>query len=123
MEMLDQVFKISYKKYSIEQLTSGQMHSLQSTENYVILAENSYLYDPCERKNTDDTTPHYKKIFSFEKDVEGRVYIMEKSTGNFQTTIKVPAMFITHVLGSYEDKTSNLMHFDVLQYDDAGWFY
>ena len=84
------------------------------------MAENSYLYDPCEKKNPDDTIPHYKRTFSYEKDVEGRIYIMDKNTGDFKETIKVPAMFITHVLGSYEDKESNLMHFDVLQYDDAG---
>ena len=98
------------------------MHSLQSTDRYVIIAENSYLYDPCERKNPDDTIPHYMKTFSFEKNVDGRVYIMDKMTGKFEKTIKVPAMFITHVLGSYDDNTTNLMHFDVLQYDDAGSF-
>ena len=98
----------------------GQMHSIQTTDQYVILAENSYLYDPCSEVNYNSSISHYKNTFSFEEeDSESRIYIVSKCDGEVHK-IKAPApFFITHVLGSYEDLETNSLHFDVLMYNDS----
>ena len=96
-----------------------QMHSLQTTQRYVILAENNYMYDPCSSLNNDPSLPHYIRTHSFEPDVNGRVIIMDKNGTVAGVITDIPPMFITHVLGSYEDNDTNKLHFDVLQYDDA----
>ena len=98
----------------------GQMHSIQTTDQYVILAENSYLYDPCSEVNYNSSISHYKNTFSFEEeDSESRIYIVSKCDGVVHK-IKAPApFFITHVLGSYEDLETNSLHFDVLMYNDS----
>ena len=93
-----------------------QLHSLQTTENYVIIAENSYLHDPCEFIHGDDSIAHYPRAYSYEADVDGRLVVMHK-TGNETQIMNVPPMFITHVLGSYEQDDKII--FDVLQYKDA----
>ena len=102
----------------------GQMHSIQTTDRYVILAENSYLYDPCSEFNYDPAISHYKNTFSFEEeDTVSRIYIVNKCGDGGEdavvANIKVPPFFITHVLGSYEDLETNSLHFDVLMYDDS----
>jgi len=96
-----------------------QMHSLQTTESFVILAENNYMYDPCERIFYDDSLPHYPQTHSFESDISGRIIIMDKNGTTVGVITDIPAMFVTHVLGSYEDHDTNTMHFDLLQYADA----
>ena len=79
-----------------------QMHSLQTTESFVILAENNYMYDPCERIFYDDSLPHYPQTHSFESDISGRIIIMDKNGTTVGVITDIPAMFVTHVLGSYE---------------------
>ena len=93
------------------------MHSMQSTERFVIVAENSYLWDPCAAVHPDDTQPQYRWQFSYEEGVQGRIYIVNKN-GDHEATLRVRHMFITHVLGSYEDTAANKLVFDVLQYKD-----
>ena len=111
------------ERYPESDARIGQMHSIQTTERYVILAENSYLYDPCSEVNYDPSISHYKNTFSFEdEDAESRIIIVNKCGGEdaLVAKIKVPPFFITHVLGSYEDLETNSLHFDVLQYNDSG---
>ena len=56
------------ERYSEFRARMGQMHSIQITERYVILAENSYLYDPCSEINYNPNISHYKNTFSFEEE-------------------------------------------------------
>ena len=113
------------QRYSEYKARIGQMHSLQTTDRFVILAENSYLFDPCSLVNYDESLSSFKNQFSFEKEdtIKDRIYIINKCGGEgeeaVEARIKVPPFFITHVLGSYEDPETNKLHFDVLQYDDA----
>jgi len=95
-----------------------QIHSLQMTENYVIAAETSYMYDPCVRKFWNDSQAGWEQEFKFEDEVEGNVTVMSKD-GTVVASINVPPMMITHVLGAYEDTENGELHFDVLQYNDA----
>ena len=105
-------------RYPDGEARMGQMHSMQSTERFVIVAENSYLWDPCAAVHPDDTQPQYRWQFSYEEGVQGRIYIVNKN-GDHEATLRVRHMFITHVLGSYEDTAANKLVFDVLQYKDA----
>jgi len=95
-----------------------QIHSLQVTENYVVVAETSYMYDPCVRKFWNDSQAGWEQEFKYEETVPGNVTIMDKN-GTHVATIEVPPMMITHVLGSYEDQETKELHFDVLKYQDA----
>ena len=111
-------------RYPLFDKRVGQMHSIQTTERYVILAENSYLYDPCSDINYHPNISHYKNTFSFEEgDTGSRIYIVNKCGGDdddaVMARIKVQPFFITHVLGSYEDLETNMLHFDVLKYNDS----
>jgi len=95
-----------------------QIHSLQMTENYVVVAETSYMYDPCVRKFWNDSQAGWEQEFRYEETVNGNVTIMDLN-GAHVATIEVPPMMITHVLGSYEDTATKELHFDVLKYRDA----
>ena len=107
------------QRYPIPEARLGHMHSLQTTERFIIVAENAYLHDPCSELNFDPSLANYPMSFSYESDSKSRIHIINKN-GDVEALIEVPPFFITHVLGSYEDNNSNMIHFDVLQYDDAG---
>ena len=52
--------------------------------------------------------------------VPGRFLVMEKASGEFVANVEAPeAFFITHTLGAYEEDSTGLLHFDVLQYRTA----
>jgi len=95
-----------------------QIHSLQMTENYVITAETSYMYDPCVRKFRNASVPGWLDEYNYENTVNGFVTVMRKN-GTVAAHIEVPPMMITHVLGAYEDNQTQELHFDVLKYEDA----
>ena len=95
----------------------GNIHSVQTTERYIILVENAFLFDPCSDVNKNDSLPLYINDYSYESEAKTRIHIVDKC-GNVET-IPVPAFLITHVLGSYEDLETNQIHFDALQYEDA----
>ena len=107
------------QRYPIPEARLGHMHSLQTTERFIIIAENAYLHDPCSEVNYDPSLANYPMSFSFEADSKSRIHIINKN-GNVEARLEVNPFFITHVLGSYEDLENNKVHFDVLQYDDAG---
>ena len=107
------------QRYPIPEARLGHMHSLQTTESFIIVAENAYLHDPCSEVNYDPSLANYPMSFSFEADSKSRIHIINKN-GNVEARLEVNPFFITLVLGSYEDPESNKVHFDVLQYDDAG---
>ena len=92
--------------------------TVQMTEHYLVLAENNYLWDPCTRRFSDPVLPSYIENHSYEKDINGRVLIFS-TNGSFVAEVTIPHLFITHVLGSYEDTVTNQLHFDVLKYFDA----
>ena len=105
------------ERYHDNKARIGNIHSVQTTERYIILVENAYLYDPCEYVNYNDSLPHYINQMSFESEAENRIHIIDKC-GDVKT-INVSAFLVTHVLGSFEDLETNLIHFDALQYEDA----
>ena len=88
------------------------------TDNFIILAENNYLRDPCAWVFYNDSLGDYDQTHSYEDQIDGRVLIFNID-GSFVANVSVPHLFITHVLGSYEDEQTNLLHFDVLKYFDA----
>ena len=88
------------------------------TDNFIILPENNYLRDPCAWIFYNDSLGDYDQTHSYEAEIDGRVLIFSID-GSFVASLTVPHLFITHVLGSYEDEQTNLLHFDVLKYRDA----
>ncbi len=114
------------------------MHSLTSTENYIILPETSYLYNPCERSYGDDDEPGYSRMMTYDNATMGRLVFRKRTSPNvsvFQIRFQVirkdnpqedaivieadNAFFITHNFGAYEDEEEEgLIHVDVLAYKD-----
>jgi len=95
-----------------------QIHSIQSTENYVVVVDTSYAFDPCTRIFWNISQSGWEQEFKYEDTLDALVTIMSKN-GTVVASIDVPPMMITHVLGSYEDTLTNQLHFDVLKYNDA----
>jgi len=94
-----------------------QVHSVQMTENFIVVPETSYMYDPCVRRFGDPELAGWEQEYKYEDKVDGLVTVMNKTNG---TDIHhVPPMMITHTLGAYEDPLTNELHFDVLHYDNA----
>merc|ERR1711953_1386228 len=96
-----------------------QVHTVQMTENFVVVPETSYMYDPCVAINYDPAKAGWEQEYRYEPDVEGLVTVMNKTNGKDIHQIRVPPMMITHTLGAYEDPDTNELHFDVLHYDNA----
>lgn len=92
--------------------------AVQMTDHYIILTENNLLWDPCTRRFYNSTVADYPQTRTYEKDIEGRVLIFS-TNGSLVAEVAIPHLFITHVLGSYEDNITNQLHFDVLKYFDA----
>merc|ERR1719361_2343142 len=99
-----------------------QVHTVQSTENFIVVPETSYMYDPCVRLGPpfyDPAKAGWEQEYNFEPEVDGLVTVMNKTNGTDIHQIRVPPMMITHTLGAYEDPETNELHFDVLHYDNA----
>jgi len=96
-----------------------QVHTVQMTQNFIVVPETSYMYDPCVRVNYDPAKAGWEQEYRYEPDVEGLVTVMNKTNGKDIHQIRVPPMMITHTLGAYEDPDTNELHFDVLHYDNA----
>ena len=97
----------------------GNMHSLQITRDYVIMPETSNLHDPCTWVFNNESIPGWLEEYSFEPQVNSTIVIVNMKSGDVVARIPVPAMFITHMLGAYQEDDLSHLHFDVLQYDDA----
>ena len=95
------------------------IHSFQMTENYIIIPETSYMFDPCTWVFHNDSISGWNQEFHYEPLERAKISVMEKTTGNFVAHIDAPAMFTTHMLGAYEDPESGLLHFDILKYENA----
>jgi len=89
------------------------------TENFIVVPETSYMYDPCVRRFGDPELAGWEQEYKYEDEVEGLVTVMNKTNGTDIHHIRVPPMMITHTLGAYEDPETNELHFDVLHYDNA----
>jgi len=96
------------------------IHAIQMTENYVIIPETSYMYDPCTWVFKNENISGWNQEFRYEPSVNAKISVMEKETGNFVAHIDVPHMFTTHMLGAYEELETGLLHFDLLKYEDSG---
>jgi len=96
-----------------------QVHSVQMTENFIVVPETSYMYDPCVRRFGDPELAGWEQEYKYEDKVDGLVTVMNKTNGTDIHHIRVPPMMITHTLGAYEDPLTNELHFDVLHYDNA----
>ena len=94
------------------------IHSFQKTDDYIIVPETSYLFDPCTVIQHGPPAPDYLKEFTFESEVESTVVVINLKTQEVKQT-NVPAMFCTHGLGAYQDDEQGLLHFDVLSYENA----
>jgi hypothetical protein len=92
------------------------MHAFQMTENYITMPGSSHMFNPCSVLAQDGPAPVFSN-YRFEPSVESALIIMNKTSGEFTANITVPSMFVTHMLGAYED--GDLMHLDMLVYNDA----
>lgn len=95
----------------------GYLHSFAMTENYIILPEAAYMFDPCVYTHYDQYKPYFPQAFKFETSGYSRLLVMRKSDGAFIANITMPPFFVTHQLGSYED--GNFIHMDMLTYKDS----
>ncbi|XP_045174041.2 carotenoid isomerooxygenase-like [Mercenaria mercenaria] len=95
----------------------GYLHSFAMTENYIILPEVAYMFDPCFYTHYDKYEPFFPQGFKFESTGFTRVLVMRKSDGIFIANITMPPVFVTHQLGAYED--GNYIHMDMLTYNDS----
>merc|ERR1712130_1034310 len=99
-----------------------QVHTVQMTENFIVVPETSYMYNPCINLGPpfyDPAKAGWENEYNYEPDVPGLVTVMNKTNGTDLHQIRVPPMMITHTLGAYEDPETNELHFDVLHYDNA----
>jgi len=106
------------KPYPNPKARLRQVHSIQSTENFIVVPETSYMYDPCVRLFYDPTLAGWEQEYNYEEQVPGLVTVMNKTDFTLKQ-VELPPLMITHVLGAYEDQETNELHFDVLKYDNA----
>jgi len=95
------------------------IHAFQMTENYIVIPETSYMYDPCTWVFENESISGWNQEFRYEPELGAKVHIMEKNTGNFVANLDIPHMFTTHMLGAYEDPEEPLLYFDFLHYQNA----
>ena len=48
------------------------LHTIATTENYIIIPETSYMYNPCDVAAPKEEEPFFLSAANFEKDVVGR---------------------------------------------------
>ena len=51
------------------------------TENFVVVPETSYMYDPCVAINGDPEKAGWENEYRYEDQVEGLVTVMNKTNG------------------------------------------
>ena len=94
------------------------IHALQISENFVVIPEPSYLYDPCTQIYRNDSISGWAREYEF-VDYHDSVIQVLKKTGEHVGSVKIDPMFATHMLGCYEDDETNLLHVDLLKSKDA----
>ena len=102
--------------------STGRMknvHSVQITKDYFVIPETSYLQDPCHWVYNNPDIPGWLDEYSYEEGVDARIVIVHMADKKIAGKIPVPPMFITHMLGAYQDDENSLLHFDVLHYTDS----
>ncbi|CAH1781439.1 unnamed protein product [Owenia fusiformis] len=98
------------------------LHSFTITKNYIIIPGTSMLMDYCEFfMYRPETTPTFKKIWTFMKAVKSKVYVVDKSNMKVVASMEIDPMFVTHQLNAYE-KDGKIMA-DMLIYDDERVYY
>lgn len=96
----------------------GYVHSFCITQQYIVIPESAYSFDPCFYTRYQNYEPYFPQAFKYENSGYTRLLVMRKSDGQFIANVTTVPMFITHQLGSYED--GELIHMDMLTYDNAG---
>ncbi|WAR11686.1 NINAB-like protein [Mya arenaria] len=104
-------------RYPDPALRPGYLHSFCMTENYIILPEAAYMFDPCAYTHYDGHVPFFPQAFSFEPRAFSRLLVMRRSDGTFVGEAHLQPFFVTHQLGSYE--VNGEARLDMLMYDDA----
>ena len=95
------------------------IHALQMSENYVVVPETSYLYDPCTKIYRNASGPSgWLQEYDFVDSYDSVIQVLRK-TGEHVGSVKIDSMFTTHMLGCFEDNEENLLHVDFLKYKDA----
>ena len=88
------------------------------SENFVIVPESSYLYDPCTKNYWNKSNSGWLNEYEFVDSFDSVIQVINK-TGEHLGGVKVDPMFSTHMLGAYEDNEKDLLHVDVLKWKDA----
>ncbi|KAL3068462.1 hypothetical protein niasHT_030753 [Heterodera trifolii] len=104
----------------------GYMHSISSTEHYVILPITSLVINPCKFKEPPRTAGADPQIqqgglwgMDFYDVVPMRFLVFDKRTNSWltQKPLEVfPSMFVTHQLNAFEDSEGNIVA-DMIVYD------
>ena len=94
------------------------IHSIQMSENFVIVPETSYLYDPCTKMNRNKSLSTWLQEYEFVDSYYSVIQVLKK-TGEHVARVKIDPMFTTHMLGCFEDNETGLLHVDILKYKDA----
>uniref|UniRef100_A0A0N5A412 Carotenoid oxygenase n=1 Tax=Parastrongyloides trichosuri TaxID=131310 RepID=A0A0N5A412_PARTI len=133
------VSKYNYGEWDIESCSSlddeyvgdkadlpGYIHSISSTENYIILPISSLLINPCKFKepNTEINSDGIRRGglwgMDFYNMVPARFLVFNKKTLNWTTEKPLevfPSMFISHQLNAYENKDGHIVA-DMIVYDN-----
>ena len=89
------------------------------SENYVVVPETSYLYDPCTKIYRNTSGPSgWLQEYDFVDSYDSVIQVLRK-TGEHVGNVKIDSMFTTHMMGCFEDNKENLLHVDLLKYKDA----
>ncbi|KAI3413938.1 hypothetical protein GPALN_011411 [Globodera pallida] len=104
----------------------GYMHSISSTEHFIILPITSLVTNPCKFKEpprTESAGPHIQEGglwgMDFYDMVPMRFLVFDKRTNSWvtQKPLEVfPSMFVTHQLNAFEDLEGNIVA-DMVVYD------
>merc|ERR1719402_194110 len=98
-----------------------QVHSFFITEQFIVVPETNYMFDPCVRKGRNDSWGDWEASYSYEKDEPGYIAIVNRTgtDGEVVARVETEDFMITHILGAYEDTEEDLLHFDALTYKNA----
>ena len=94
------------------------LHTIASTDNYIIIPETSYLRNPCDLI-IGWNGPGYSTV-EYVEEVNGRFSVIDKKDPSKVTVLEADThFFITHKFNAFEDD-EGVIHVDVLNYDSSG---
>ena len=123
----DYIAEIPYPTADLSGCEDGQLpdpdtwlkylHSIASTEHYIVIPETSYLRNPCDNVVSPDVQGYLTPII-YNTSVNGVFSVIPKDDPTNVMTFEADShFFITHKFNAFEDE--NQVHVDVIFYNSA----